>query len=528
MQRRRESEPIRVLVVDDEESIRESLREMLMDFAYDVACASDGREAIAAYEAYGPDIVLLDMNMPRMGGLGVIRHLREVVGDADVLITMLTSDRSPENKLSAFGAGANDFLYKPFDRAELLARVGVGARQVRLNNRLRRALDSMDRELALVAELQAKLLPEAESRPVSWPHMPGVRVQSVYRPSGRASGDYFDYFPVREGVLRAVVADVSGHGARAAFLMSIVRTLFRVTRSHFMGLEETFRLINGHLCDIIRAEEDFVTALAVDLDFRRGHMNYINAGHCPGLLKRGCEVAELGPTGTVLGFFETVYAQRTLDLSEDGGLFMYTDGFYDWKSARGGLFGFDRFRELADAALCGDGDVPGRLMDDLRREEGGEPAFRDDVTALWIAFGGSLEYSCRSVAACGKVRALAGRAMAGIRARIADPEVLYDLELAVTEALSNVARHAYPEGGEGEMEARVRMEPGRSVRVEVRDRGRGFDLPRGELRAPDPAEECGRGVFILSRVADRFSVEREDGATVVRFEKDIGKEAWKI
>lgn len=525
VQRRKESDPIRVLVVDDAPSQRESLREMLEDFAYDVAVAPGGREALDLYCGFGPDIVLLDMNMPGMDGLEVIRRLREVEGDADVLITMLTSNRSPQSKLRAFGAGANDFLYKPFDRAELLARVGVGARQVRLNNRLRRAFETIDRELALVADLQARLLPGDESG--AWAHMPGVRVKSVYRPSGRASGDYYDFFPVREGVLRAVVADVSGHGARAAFLMSIVRTLFRVSRTHYMGLEETFALINGHLCDIIREEEDFATVLAVDLDFGRGRLEYVNAGHCPGLLCLGGEVVELPPTGTVLGFFDTGCEGRGLDFSGSGGLFLYTDGFYDWKGPGGDLFDYDAFTSLAREEISGGGDFPERLLGALRTRAGGPPPFRDDVTALWIAFGGPLEYAFTCRVAPGGVRGVARRAMEGLLEWVGDREALYDLDLAVTEAVSNVVRHAYPGGGGGEVRVRVLVEPGSGVVVEIADRGGGFEVGDGRPPVPGPLAESGRGVFILSRLADRLSVRREDGWNVVRFEKDMGRAAWK-
>ncbi|BBD08908.1 ATP-binding SpoIIE family protein phosphatase [Desulfovibrio ferrophilus] len=527
VRRRSETDSIRVLVVDDQESIREALVEMLDDFAYDVAMAEDGEEAIVLYNEFGPDIILLDMNMPRMDGLGVIKYLREVEEDSDVLITMLTSNRSPENKLQAFGAGANDFLYKPFDRAELLARVGVGARQVRLNRRLRQAFDTIDDELVMVAELQERLLPKVESVPVSWPGMSGVRVQSLYRPSGRASGDYFDFFPVGDGVLRAVVADVSGHGARAAFLMGIVRTLFRVSKSHFMGLEETFQLINTHLCGIIGEEEDFATVLAVDLDFERGELRYINAGHCPGVLSSESGVDDLPPTGTVLGFFEMPYQEHRLKLPAGGGLFMYTDGFYDWQRSGGGLFDYDSFRELAVRVVEDGGDFPDRLMSALRIEDGSEPAFRDDVTALWIAFGAQdgACYSCQ--ARVGEARALVRRAIADLAKQIDGKNVLYDLDLALTEAVANVVEHAYPEGQPGDVDVEVRVIPGRSVSMEVRDSGPGFDPTGRDVNPPGPEAVSGRGLYIISQLAETLDVVRRDGMNIVSFTKNIEKEAWK-
>ncbi|MBU1003580.1 MAG: SpoIIE family protein phosphatase [Proteobacteria bacterium] len=528
MSKRYETDSIRVLVVDDQEALREALREMLEDFAYEVDTAEDGEQAIVRYNEFRPNIILLDMNMPRMDGLAVIKYLREVEEDSDVLITMLTSDRSPQNKLQAFGAGANDFLYKPFDRAELLARVGVGARQVRLNRRLRQAFETIDDELVMVAELQGRLLPGVELVPVSWPGMSDVRLKSLYHPSGRASGDYFDFFPVGEGVLRVVVADVSGHGARAAFLMGIVRTLFRVSQSHYMGLADAFQLINTHLCGIIGEEDDFATVLAVDLDFGHGELRYINAGHCPGMLSSDSGVDDLLPTGTVLGFFEAPYQERRLKLPPRGGLFMYTDGFYDWQRSGGGLFDYDSFRELAARVVAEHGELPDSLMDSMCAENGGAPAFRDDVTALWIAFASPLESSYHCLAEAVAARAMVRGAVGDLAGLIADKDVLYDLDLAMTEAVVNVVEHAYPEGQPGDVEVRVRVDVGRSVSVEVADGGPGFDPTGRDLCPPGPREESGRGVYILSQLVDALDVIRRDGKNVVSFIKNIEKGAWII
>jgi len=528
VRRTSETDSIRVLVVDDQPSIREALVAMLRDFAYEVAFAGDGEEGIALYSEFEPDIILLDMNMPRLDGIGVIKYLRGVLGDSDVLITMLTSDHSPENKLQAFGAGANDFLYKPFDRAELLARVGVGARQVRLNRRLRQAFETIDGELVMVAELQGRLLPGVGEATVAFPGLSEARVKSLYRPSGRASGDYFDFFKVGPGVLRAVVADVSGHGARAAFLMGIVRTLFRISQSDYMGLARTLALINAHLCGIIGEEEDFVTVLAVDLDFSKRSLTWVNAGHCPALLSLGGELIELGPTGTVLGFFETPFEERRRDLPGQGGLFLYTDGFYDWRRADGaGLFDYDAFKALASGCVARGGALPARLMEALTAEDGGEPAFRDDVTGLWIEFGDPAGFSYACPAEAAQARDMVRRAVADLALWVDDAEALYELDLAITEAVANVVEHAYPEDAPGEVRVRIQLHPCQGVRVEVEDDGPGFDPAGRDVAPPGPRAESGRGVYIISQLARTLEVARRDGKNVVSFDKNIEKKAWK-
>lgn len=531
MHRRGEAEHIRVLVVDDETSTRDSLRDMLLDFSYEVATASDGVEAIESYRSFEPDIILLDMNMPRMGGLEFIRHLRDEEGDADVLITMLTSDRTPQNKLTAFGAGANDFLYKPFDRAELLARVGVAARQVRLTSRLRRAFETMDAELAEVASLQGMLLPEREPEAVSWPDVPGLAVSSLYEPSGRASGDYYDYFRLGEGVLRVVVADVSGHGARAAFLMGMVRSLFRVSRRGPMGLADTVALVNEQLCEIIGDQDDFVTLFAADLDLERGEMAYVSAGHCPGLLLAGDAPERLPATATVLGFFRAEYEERRLPLPPHWRLLLFTDGFYDWPMEPGRLFGVEEFLDLAGGIMPGaEGDFPDRLMDALDAVGPGRPAFRDDVTALWIhrdADGKARERVWTRRAGAGNVRPIVKEIIAEAEQYIADESMLLDLSLALTEAVANAALHADPGCGGCEVVIRLSVEPRSKVRLEVRDPGSGFVPDLESLDAPGPDCEAGRGLFIITALMDEVAVASDGGGTVVSFEKSIGGEAWK-
>lgn len=541
MHRGETHDPITVLVADDSRTMRNLLQRLLEEFAYTVVTAEDGEEAVARYAAKAPDIILLDMNMPRLDGLGVIRRIREAHGDQETLIIMVTSVESQGLKLQAFQAGVNDFLNKPFDRAELLARVAAAARQVRLNRSLRQAAETIAAEIDLVASLQSRLLPAAP------PDMEGVTVKSLYRPSGRASGDYFDHFPIAEGVLRAVVADVSGHGARAAFLMGIVRTLFHLGRSHALRLEDTLSLINSHLMEILGNEPDFVSVLAADIDFRRGQLTYVNAGHPPGMLRTAGGAVALPPSSPVLGFFDLTLEPRSLDLPPDSGLLLFTDGFYDWESRDGTPVDFDAFWDMAAALPATD-----RLLEDLlaqvERRKLGDGALRDDVSALWVRMApGAVapararrrefrapdreqvrEYRLRTRATAPAARKLSRAALALAEDAIAGESALFDLDLALTEACANVVEHAYAGRETGDLEILLRIVRGQRVEAEVRDFGPGFALDPAALGAPQPDAESGRGVYIISRLMDTIEVRREGDANVVAFAKNIGKDAWKI
>lgn len=369
---------IKILIVDDSITMRQTLEWILVK-DYQVATAQDGVEAIEQYALFSPDIILLDINMPRLDGFGVVEHIRQEARDQDVFILMLTAEEHKSFKPRALNLGANDFLYKPFDRTELLARLGVAERQTRLTRQLRGFVEQKTRELELVANLQEKLLPQES------PYFPGVQIHNVYLPSGQASGDYFDYFTVRVGTLRLIIADVSGHGARAAFLMAIVRTLFRFTKNHYMGLEETFSLINRHLYQIIGRESDFVTAFAADIHIDEGRMEYINCGHCPGMLKQPDDnVRLLHSQLPMLGFFELDFKSESVDFKDNAEMFLFTDGFFEWGLESDKLIELDDFLVFAEKILKSDGSFLDNLLQRLEELSSQKPVFRDDLTALWV------------------------------------------------------------------------------------------------------------------------------------------------
>jgi DNA-binding response OmpR family regulator len=113
-----------VLIVDDEQHIRlliEQTLEDLLDEGVELYTASDGEEALAVIEAQRPDLVFLDVMMPRRNGVEVCRAVREELGNRDVHIVLLTAKGQAADREEGLAAGANRYLTKPFDPDELLA-----------------------------------------------------------------------------------------------------------------------------------------------------------------------------------------------------------------------------------------------------------------------------------------------------------------------------------------------------------------------------------------------------------------------
>ncbi len=112
--------PPRVLVVEDDEEIAGVLQRSLRLEGYEVRTVADGRDALREASAFIPDLVVLDLGLPGMDGVDVARHLRQ---DGDVPILVLTARDALESRVEGLDAGADDYLVKPFERQELLARL---------------------------------------------------------------------------------------------------------------------------------------------------------------------------------------------------------------------------------------------------------------------------------------------------------------------------------------------------------------------------------------------------------------------
>jgi len=117
----------RILVIDDEPQIRRLMRTTLIGAGYEVDDARTGEEGLDKVSAYHPDLVLLDINMPGIGGLATCQALRV---DKNIAIIMLTVRDSEADKVAALDAGADDFITKPFSTPELLARIRAALRRI--------------------------------------------------------------------------------------------------------------------------------------------------------------------------------------------------------------------------------------------------------------------------------------------------------------------------------------------------------------------------------------------------------------
>lgn len=149
----------RILVIDDEPQIRRIMRTTLIGAGYEVDDARTGEEGLEKMGQFHPDLVLLDINMPGMGGLAACKLIR---ADKNVAIIMLTVRDSEADKVAALDAGADDFVTKPFSTPELLARIRAALRRVPV---LQTSAEKI-RVGSLIIDFNARTVARGESEPM--------------------------------------------------------------------------------------------------------------------------------------------------------------------------------------------------------------------------------------------------------------------------------------------------------------------------------------------------------------------------
>jgi len=382
----------RILVVDDEADINTILSVTLRRAGYEVISAADGLEAVEVVQRHAPDLILLDVMMPRADGLEALRRIREHPPAAHTPVIMLTAKGALTDKMKGFERGADDYVAKPFEPAEVLARVQALLKRTAQSRVVRPLLSVLGdwftaermaqfgRDLEAARDIQQRLLPPVPAR------VAGLEAGAVLRSSTIVGGDFFDIFPMGER-LGVVVGDVSGKGIPAALLMVMVRTLLREIARDLVDPADVLTRLNASLCRDMPPSM-FVTVMLAALDpAEAGRVVLAGGGHPDPVVVRaagGAAVASLGAAGgTVLGVFpDSAFGQIELTLAEPGDtLVLLTDGILEAPSEDGHRPGIpallpllERERALSAQALAH------RLTADVLARGGSR--LQDDMTVF--------------------------------------------------------------------------------------------------------------------------------------------------
>ncbi len=367
-----------ILLVDDNAVNLQVLLRCLDGRGHRLLVARDGRTAIEIARRMRPDLVLLDVRMPGLGGFDVCRALKDDVSTRDAPVIFLSALGEVADKVAGLSLGAVDYITKPIQPEEVLARVDAHLARYLLERELRRTYQRLDRELSNAADMQRRILP-----PVL-PNAGDLRFAAHYRTSRYVGGDYYDVLPLADGRFTIVVLDVSGHGATAAIVMAMMRTLVHTHPGEPDDPAAVLRRIHRHF-GFLDDTAVYATAICALVDPASQTLTIACAGHPVPLHFRPGQTVNPLPceSTTPLLLTDSQRMPCTQHQLESGDrLLFYTDGVTDRENGEG--VAYDTIRLAAALAQTGSQPVDsvlGAIVADIETFAGGrEP--EDDHTLL--------------------------------------------------------------------------------------------------------------------------------------------------
>ncbi len=370
-----------ILLVDDQPANLQLLSQTLENLGCKLLFAKNGESALAIAQKALPDLILLDIMMPGIDGFEVCQRLKKNPDTRKIPVIFLSALDETGDKVRGLQLGAVDYVAKPFQPEEVIARVNTHLTIHRLNSEVQQQRDELEHELQVVSQLQRNLLPER------LPEITGLTLAVHYETSRYTGGDYYDVAALPDGRLAFLVADAEGHSAPATVMMAMTCALFRSCSTCLGEPDQMLSYLNENLCKVNKGS--FVTAIYAVYDPPSGIIKMARAGNPLPIRYRPSErsATELPCEGVLIMGIEpyTEVPVTEVTLQPGDRLLFYTDGVTDRFSEKREPYGTTRL--LQQFAAAGTGDPAGTLkgiIDDLSRFAGNRPA-DDDQAMLMIA-----------------------------------------------------------------------------------------------------------------------------------------------
>ena len=371
-----------ILLVDDNPTNLQVLFQTLSGVGCKLLIAKNGHGALTIAGKALPDLILLDIMMPDIDGYEVCRQLKSDPATADIPVIFLSALVDTEDKVKGFHLGAVDYITKPFQPDEVIARVDTHLTIHRLKREVEIKKDQLEHELEVVSEVQRKLLPK------ELPKIDGFKLAANYETSRYAGGDYYDIVELPENRWGFLIADAEGHSAPAAVLMAMTCALFRAYPDSADDPAAVLHYLNRHLCKV--ADPSFMTALYAVYDAGQQTMRVARAGQPLPMIYRASDKKsfELECPGVYpLGIepYDIEIPVTEIKLMPGDRFFIYTDGISERFNADGESYGEARLLQpLATDSARTPQDVVSAIISDLEQFAGDQPADDDQALLLGI------------------------------------------------------------------------------------------------------------------------------------------------
>ncbi|WP_379131345.1 SpoIIE family protein phosphatase [Paenibacillus sp. sgz500958] len=331
---------MKILIVDDNPTNVIIIREILKKEEYrNCITASSAKEMlnlldISALEngrrprPSGIDLILLDMMMPEMDGIEACRVVQQYEQLRDIPIIMVTAVGDSKKLAEALDAGAVDYVTKPINKVELMARIRLALRLKQEKDWHKERDQRIQDELKLAALVQNAVLslPIEEERFV---------VHALYQPSFELAGDLYAWYALGEGRYGVILLDMMGHGISSSLFCMFIASVLKDTVTTYVEPEKVIQELNRRFNQLHIDQQlikYYFTAIYLVIDTRLKQIDYINAGHPPGMLFEGeaSNPVLLKSNCYPVGLFDHMEVEtQSITYEEDAHLALYTDGLLE-------------------------------------------------------------------------------------------------------------------------------------------------------------------------------------------------------
>lgn len=337
----------KILVVDDEIINIQVLDNLLSLRNYSVIKAVSGFDALEHIDKHGiPNLVLLDVMMPRMSGFELCRRLRQDYASSELPIILITAKTRIGDLVSGFDSGANDYLTKPFVKNELISRIETQIKIVEQQKKLKDT-ERLKKEMEIAQQIQTAIvsLPSAHK---------DMDIVAAMIPAEKVGGDYYDVTYDSKNTLWFAIGDVSGHGLTPGLIMMMAQSSFASiinetdTVTPAGAIVSVNRFLYHNITERLHGEY-YMTMTFLQY---AGEGRFIHAGaHVPIIVYRAaekrCELVET--KGLFLGMIPDIShitVNSEFSLKKDDLMMLYTDGVIEARNENDELFDLKNVQDI--------------------------------------------------------------------------------------------------------------------------------------------------------------------------------------
>lgn len=365
-----------VLVVDDDYCSSLMLQSILCQEGLRAMNVADSESCLNFLKEQIPDLILLDVEFPEESGFSICRRIKSFAEWRDIPVLFISSNDNLDAKVLGFEVGGLDYITKPWQREEILARV-------KTHLRLRQAL----RNQSELQSLRLQRLKEAQEAILLKPcDEPEARFSVFFQPLQEVGGDFYDVISVGEEVFDYVVADISGHDVGMALVTSALKMLLRQNCSILATPVEILCSLNHGITSVLQSDQ-FVALTLVRINRKSGKAEVVCGGSpAPIYFSPQNSTAAIidAAVGDLVGVFsDAAFKGVELKVSPGDRIFLYSDGILE-------MFGGEnsgwrqKQKELQKILAAGEKSLIADLPVQIAREiaEIGRP--QDDMVLMGI------------------------------------------------------------------------------------------------------------------------------------------------